>query len=70
MTGPRASGRVKWYDERRGYGFIVTDGTGVDVFVHRSGLAEGVMFLDRDQAVEFDVVDGRKGPQAEGVRPT
>jgi CspA family cold shock protein len=68
MTGPRASGRVKWYDERRGYGFIVIDGGG-DVFVHRSGLAEGVVLLDREQAVEFDIVQGRKGNQASEVRP-
>ena len=69
-------GTVKWFNNQKGYGFI-SDETGNDVFVHYSGLnMEGFKTLDEGQdveydvtegSVEFDVVDGAKGPQAVNV---
>ena len=60
-------GTVKWFNNQKGFGFI-TDETGKDVFVHYSGLnMEGFKSLEENQAVEFDVVDGEKGPQATNV---
>ena len=60
-------GTVKWFNNQKGYGFI-SDEKGNDVFVHYSGLnMEGFKSLDEGQAVEFDVVDGPKGPQATNV---
>ncbi|MCR5488342.1 MAG: cold shock domain-containing protein [Lachnospiraceae bacterium] len=60
-------GTVKWFNNQKGYGFI-SDETGKDVFVHYSGLnMEGFKSLDEGQAVEFDVSEGPKGPQATNV---
>jgi CspA family cold shock protein len=64
-----ASGTVKWFDPNRGYGFIRPD-QGEDVFVHVSVVqAGGLQTLREGQAVEFDVQQGRKGPQAANLRP-
>jgi CspA family cold shock protein len=60
-------GTVKWFNPNKGYGFIKPE-SGDDVFVHVSGIQEGSS-LDEGQAVEFDIVQGRKGPQAANVRP-
>jgi CspA family cold shock protein len=60
-------GTVKWFNPTKGYGFIKPE-SGDDVFVHVSGIQEGGS-LDEGQAVEFDIVQGRKGPQAANVRP-
>ena len=62
-----AKGRVKWFNERKGYGFISPD-EGDDVFVHYSAIAgDGFRTLYEEQAVEFDVVRGPRGLQAENV---
>ncbi len=63
-------GVVKWFNSEKGYGFIAVDGGGSDVFVHYSAIeSEGYRSLDEGQRVEFEVVQGQKGPQAEQVRP-
>ncbi len=62
-----SKGTVKWFNNQKGYGFI-SDESGHDVFVHYTGLnMEGFKSLDEGAAVEFDVVDGEKGPQAVNV---
>ena len=60
-------GTDKWFNNQKGYGFIC-DEEGNDVFVHYTGLKmEGFKTLDEGQAVEFDVTNGAKGPQAVNV---
>ena len=60
-------GTVKWFNNQKGYGFI-SDEQGNDVFVHYSGLnMDGCKSLDEGAEVEFDVVNGAKGPQATNV---
>ncbi len=62
-----SKGTVKWFDSKKGYGFI-SDEEGKDVFVHFSGLVmEGYKTLDEGATVEFEVTDGAKGPQAVNV---
>ena len=57
-------GTVKWFNNQKGYGFI-SDENGNDVFVHYTGLnMEGFKSLEEGQAVEYEVVNGAKGPQA------
>lgn len=63
-----ASGTVKWFNAEKGYGFISRE-QGGDVFVHFSAIqGTGYKSLEEGQNVEFDVVQGRKGEQAENVR--
>jgi CspA family cold shock protein len=60
-------GHVKWFNAEKGFGFIQVEG-GDDVFVHFSAIeGEGFKSLDEGQEVEFDVVEGARGPQAEKV---
>ena len=62
-------GTVKWFSNEKGFGFISRE-DGDDVFVHFSAIqGEGYKSLHEGQEVEFDVVDGDKGPQAANVRP-
>lgn len=62
-----AKGTVKWFDVKKGYGFIAQE-KGEDVFVHYSAIqADGFKTLEEGQAVEFDVVQGNRGPQAANV---
>jgi len=61
------TGTVKWFNAEKGFGFIEVEG-GNDVFVHYSAIVgEGFKTLDEGQRVEFDVVQGARGPQAENV---
>lgn len=61
------TGTVKWFNAEKGFGFIQRD-TGDDVFVHFSAIqGEGYKSLDEGQRVEFNVVKGQRGPQAENV---
>lgn len=63
-------GTVKWFNPRKGYGFIGTS-DGRDVFVHYSSItAEGFKTLEEGDAVTFDIVEGEKGPRAANVKPT
>ena len=65
-----AQGTVKWFNAEKGFGFITPDGGGPDVFVHHSAIqSQGYRTLEENQRVEFEVVQGAKGPQAESVRP-
>ena len=60
-------GTVKWFNAEKGFGFISTE-DGNDVFVHFSAIqSDGYKTLDEGQKVEFDIVDGAKGPQAANV---
>jgi len=62
-----SEGTVKWFNQRKGYGFIAVP-DGPDVFVHYSNITgEGFKTLSEGQAVMFDIVDGEKGPRAENV---
>ncbi len=61
-------GKVKWFDSAKGYGFIQTE-EGNDVFVHHTGIErEGFRVLEEGQEVEFDISDGKRGPQATNVK--
>ncbi|MBE9536203.1 MAG: cold-shock protein [Proteobacteria bacterium] len=63
-----ANGTVKWFNEQKGFGFIEQE-DGPDVFVHFSAIqTEGFKTLHEGQAVQFDVEDGPKGPQASNVQ--
>ncbi|MBW5448457.1 cold-shock protein [Cohnella sp. CFH 77786] len=60
-------GKVKWFNAEKGYGFIETE-QGGDVFVHFSAIQmDGYKSLDEGQTVEFDIVQGARGPQAANV---
>ncbi len=60
-------GRVKWFNAQKGYGFIETENDG-DVFVHFSAIqGEGFKTLEEGQQVEFEIIEGNRGPQAGDV---
>jgi CspA family cold shock protein len=63
-------GTVKWFNATKGFGFITPDGGGEDLFVHHSEIQmQGYRDLAEGQRVEFEVTQGKKGPQASAVRP-
>ena len=64
------TGSVKWFNESKGFGFIQRDDGESDCFVHHSAIqGAGFRTLAEGQRVEFEVVEGQKGPAAEGVTP-
>ncbi len=64
-----ATGVVKWFNDSKGFGFISVDGQSKDVFVHHTAIqGSGHKTLTEGQRVEFDIVQGQKGPAAENVR--
>jgi CspA family cold shock protein len=65
-----ATGKVKWFNDAKGYGFIQQDNGGPDVFVHFSAIkADGFKTLREGQAVEFEITSDAKGPRAANVQP-
>ena len=64
-----AAGTVKWFDNRKGYGFIIQDPPTEDIFVHYSSIqCEGFKTLEDGEQVSFDIVPGKRGLQAENVQ--
>ncbi|MEE8135490.1 MAG: cold-shock protein [Gemmatimonadales bacterium] len=64
-----ATGKVKWFNEQKGFGFITPDNGDRDCFVHFSAIeGDGFKSLREGEAVEFEVVEGEKGPSAQAVR--
>ena len=64
-----ATGTVKWFNDQKGFGFIVPDEGEQDLFIHRSNVETADQSLRDDQRVEFEVGQGRKGPEATNARP-
>ncbi|MBT2502378.1 cold-shock protein [Curtobacterium sp. ISL-83] len=63
-----ATGTVKWFNNEKGFGFIAPDDGSADVFAHFSAIGgNGYKSLEENQKVEFDITEGRKGPQAENI---
>jgi CspA family cold shock protein len=64
----RSTGTVKWFNETKGFGFITPEDNSKDCFVHHSGIqGDGFKTLNEGEKVEFDLVQGTKGPAAENV---
>lgn len=64
----RETGKVKWFDAEKGYGFVGRDGGGEDAFVHRSSImSEGYTSLEPGQEIEFSIIRNEKGPKAVDV---
>ena len=66
-----STGTVKWFSERKGYGFIVPDESGEELFVHHSDIKmDGYTTLNDGQKVEYEIGEGEKGPRATNVIPS
>ena len=64
----RTRGTVKWFNDQKGFGFVTPEDNGKDCFVHHSAIqSEGFRTLNEGDIVEFDIVQGQKGPAAENV---
>ncbi len=62
------TGRVKWFNDTKGYGFIATEDGSTECFVHHTAIqSEGFRTLNEGDRVQFDIVEGQKGPAAENV---
>ena len=65
-----STGKVKWFNEQKGFGFITPDDGSDDLFVHHTSIiAEGYRVLQEEQEVEYEEGQGRKGPCATNVKP-
>jgi cold shock protein len=65
-----ATGKVKWFNDAKGFGFITPDDGSKDLFAHHSSIQmSGFKSLKENQAVQFDVVNGPKGPAASNIKP-
>lgn len=65
-----ATGKVKWFNDSKGFGFITPDAGGEDVFAHFSAISSsGFRSLQENQKVTFDIVQGPKGKQASNIQP-
>jgi CspA family cold shock protein len=63
-------GKVKWFNNSKGFGFIVADEGGADIFAHFSQIQmEGYKTLKTDQVVQFEVIEGNNGKQAQNIQP-
>ena len=63
-----ATGKVKWFDSSKGFGFIAPDDGSKDVFAHHTAIqGDGYKSLDENQEVTYDVTEGQKGPQATNI---
>jgi CspA family cold shock protein len=63
------TGKVKFFNGEKGFGFICPDDGGKDIFIHRSNVQTADKTLEDNQAVEYTVGEGRKGPEAMNARP-